>query len=180
MSALAPIELESQSPEIMFRLANSPQWAALTDSQKIWVIQFLATGNALSATRSAYKTKSEANNRVLSYELRKNPTIVAALDAATGKVTPVKSERLRLIEIEQRQRKKLIGTVEKQLKAAKEGSIAASKFSDQLERLKLGIKAGPHVIDAPEAEAPLVQAFPIGSIIVQDGKRYEVKAQEIE
>jgi hypothetical protein len=166
MSAVMSI-VESQNPEAWTRLESSPQWRALTDSQRIWVTQFLATGSALSATRAGYKTKSEANNRVLSYELAKNKSIVAALDVAAGNI---KTEREILIE-----------TVRAQLRAAEKGSVAASKFSAQLERLVLDGK--PEVDDQPEAEAlavPGAQAFPIGSIIVQDGKRYEVKAEEIE
>jgi hypothetical protein len=160
----AVVQIEIQNPD-WSRLEQSPQWKNLTDSQRLWVTQFLATGNALSATKAAYKAKP-ANARVLSYELAKNPSILAALDVAAGNI---KSEREILIE-----------TVRAQLKAAEKGSVAASKFSAQLERLVLDGK--PEVEDEPEAEAPSVagaQAFPIGSIIVQDGKRYEVRAEEI-
>jgi hypothetical protein len=170
MSEVATVQTES--PEVWSRLENSPQWAALTDSQRVWVTQFIATGSALLATKAGYHAKSETNARVLSYELSKNKSIVAALDVAAGKIIAVKSER----EI-------LIATVRKQLRAAEKGSIAASKFTAQLERLEIGIKMGPHEFaDEPEEESPSVtaQAFPIGSIIVQDGKRYEVKAEEIE
>jgi hypothetical protein len=124
MSTVASIEI--QSPEAWSRLENSPQWAALTDSQRVWVTQFLATGSALSATKAGYHASSAANARVLSYELAKNKSIVAALDVAAGNISPVKTER----EI-------LIATVQAQLKAAEKGSIAASKFTAQLERLQL-------------------------------------------
>src|ERR1700680_3246574 len=142
---LAVTSTETQSPEAWTRLESSPQWRALTDSQRIWVTQFLATGNALSATRAGYKTKSEANNRVLSYELAKNKSIVAALDVATGKIIPVKSEREILIE-----------TVRKQLRAAEKGSIAASKFTAQLERLQLGGKSDE--VESDTGEAPKTSA----------------------
>jgi hypothetical protein len=152
---------------------------ALTDSQRLWITQFLATESALAATKVAYKAKSEANNRVLSYEIAKNKSIVAALDVAAGRIPKVVVQTERETT-EQRQRQQLIATVRKQLKAAETGSIAASKFSAQLERLQLGVK--PEVEDdpeTPEASSTDTQAFPIGSIIVQDGKRYQVKAEEM-
>jgi hypothetical protein len=128
MSALAAVQIDEHS-EAWTRLEKSPQWAALTPSQKIWIVVRLATGSALDATLAGYKAKSEANARVLSYELAKNPSIVAALNVAMGK-TPapatVKNERARLVR-----------EVRKQLRAAEEGSVAASRLSAQLERLIL-------------------------------------------
>jgi len=143
MSTVASIEI--QSPEAWSRLESSLEWANLTNAQKVFVTQFLATGSALSATRAGYHAKSETNARVLSYELAKNPSIVAALDVAAGKV---KTERESLIE-----------TVRAQLKAAEKGSIAASKFTAQLERLKLGVK--PEVEDEPEDSQSTAEASPI-------------------
>ena len=154
MSAVATTQFESTAA--WTRLESSPQWAALTEQQRIWVTQFLATGSALLATRTAYKAKSEANARVLSYEIAKNHRILAALDVAAGKASPVKTERERLIATEQRQRKQLIATVRKQLKAADKGSVAAQRLLAQLERLTLGSKMGrPRLIDdqdEPESE----------------------------
>src|SRR6266404_3675814 len=162
MSATAQIEI--QSLETWTRLESSPQWAALTDSQKVFVTQFLATGSALLATKAGYNAKSDANARVLSYKLSKNKTIVAALEVAAGRV---KTEREILIE-----------TVQAQLQASEKGSIAASKFTAQLERLQLGIKMGPHEIvdgDEPEAEdsqptaeAPKIdESFYVGQLVNQ-------------
>jgi hypothetical protein len=158
MSAVASTRIES--PEVWSRLESSAEWKNLTDSQRVWVTQFLATGSALAATKAGYKSKSEANARVLSYELAKNPSIVAALDVAAGKVSPVKTER-----------DVLIATVRRQLKAAEKGSIAASKFTTQLERLQLGIKMGPHEIsdvDEPvKAEEPSATSFYIGQLVTE-------------
>jgi hypothetical protein len=150
MSAVAPTQIES--PEVWTRLESSPEWAALTDSQRVWVTQFLATGSALLATQAGYKAKSEASNRVLSYELAKNKTIGAALDVANGKV---KTDRERLID-----------DVRAHLKAAEKGSVAASKFAAQLERLVLGAK--PEAEDVPETpEAPSATKFHIGQLVNQ-------------
>lgn len=128
------------------RLEASPEWANLTTQQRVWVTVYLATGgSALTATKVAYpKAKSEKNSRVMSYELAKNSRILAALSVAAGKFVPEKTETERLAEGEERQRKSLIRTVQKQLDAAEPGSIAAQKFSDQLERLKIGVKRGPY------------------------------------
>jgi len=165
MSAAAQIEI--QSLETWARLESSPQWAALTDSQRVWVTQFLATGSALLATKAGYRAKSEQNSRVLSYELAKNKTIVAALEVAAGKV---KTEREILIE-----------TVREQLRASEKGSIAASKFTAQLERLQLGVK--PEAEDDPEAEVsqPNADASPtprskVGDIVLVEGIKHRVTA----
>ena len=154
MSAVATTQFESTAA--CTRLESSPQWAALTEQQRIWVTQFLATGSALLATRTAYKAKSEANARVLSYEIAKNHRILAALDVAAGKASPVKTERERLIATEQRQRKQLIATVRKQLAAAEQGSTAAQRFTAQLERLTIGIKVSrPAIDDERETDSPI-------------------------
>jgi hypothetical protein len=148
MSAVAPIQVES--PAVWTRLESSLEWFALTDSQRIWVIQFLATGSTLSATKVGYKASSDANSRVLSYEIAKNKTIVAALDVAAGKV---KTER----EI-------LIQEVTQQLKSAERGSIAASKFTAQLERLQLGVKPDA---DEPIEDSQPNEVFEVGQLVTQ-------------
>jgi hypothetical protein len=165
MSAVAPTEIHS--PETWTRLEQSPQWAALTDSQRVWVTQFIATGSALLATQAGYKAKSEANARVLSYELAKNPSILAALDIAAGKVSPAKTARERLIATEQRQRKQLIATVRKQLKAAiaDHSHIAAEKLTAQLERLQLGVK--PEADEPSGVSQPKAEAFKVGQLVTQ-------------
>jgi len=176
--SMATQTIQIETPDVWVRLADSPQWEALTEPQKVFVLEFLTTGSVLQATKAAYNTSSEQNARVLSYELSKNPTIRAALDVAAGRVLP---EMVTPAKIEPA-RKKLIALVRKQLKAAELGSVAASKFTTQLERLKLGIKAGPHIHsdDEPENNSPTEpQTFPIGAVIVQDGKKYQVKAEEI-
>jgi hypothetical protein len=151
--------IEVEIIEVWNRLKNSTAWAALTESQKVFVTEFVATGSALLATKAGYHAKSDANARVLSYELAKNPTIVAALDVAAGKV---KTDREILIE-----------EVRRQLRAAERGSVAASKFSAQLERLLLGGKL--EVEEKPNAEAPKPR-LKVGDICVQSGQKYRVTA----
>jgi len=155
MPALATVQIDDHS-ESWERLEKSSQWAALTAPQKLWVVVFVATGSALEATKTAYKAKSEVNARVLSYELAKNPKIIAALDAAQG---VVRSER-----------DMLVAEVKAQLRAAERGSIAASKLAAQLERLLLpgvsnAVNASPEAEDS-SAETPKIQ-FHVGQRVTQ-------------
>jgi hypothetical protein len=110
-----------ETSETWNRLESSAQWAALNPAQKLWVTQFLATGNTLAATKAAYSPKNEKQAVSLSYEKAKTPGIVAAIDVAVGKV---KTERDEFIE-----------EVRAQLKSAPKGSEAAAAFTAQLERL---------------------------------------------
>jgi len=169
MSAVIPIQIENPKDSWQ-RLESSPEWAGLTTSQRVWVTQFLATGSALLATKAGYKASSYLNARILSYELAKNSSIVAAIDVATGRV---RSER----EI-------LIAEVKRQLKSAEKGSVAASRLAAQLERLILG--GQPEIDDEPANDVqpdvnakPSTQTFPIGAVLVQDNRKYRVVAEEI-
>jgi hypothetical protein len=155
---------------------------ALTPQQRVWVAHYLETGSIFEATEFAYPNATPKNANVMSYEIAKSPRVVAALAVASGKPVTVESEREQLAKTELKQRKKLIATVQKQLAAAEEGSVAATKLTTQLERLQLGI-TGIHLKDksakSPEVTEPSTQTFPIGAVITQDGKSYRVVAEEI-
>src|SRR5258708_23524343 len=73
--SMATQTIQIETPDVWVRLADSPQWEALTESQKVFVLEFLTTGSVLQATKAAYNTSSEQHARVLRYELSKNPTI---------------------------------------------------------------------------------------------------------
>jgi hypothetical protein len=123
MATLAIVQIDDYF-EAGKRLEKSLEWSALTNPQKVFVVVFVATGSALEATKAGYKTKSEANARVMSYELAKNKSIMAALDVARG--------------IERSEKDLLVAEVRSQLRAAERGSIAASRLAAQLERLTVG------------------------------------------
>jgi hypothetical protein len=140
-----------ENPEVQSRLESSAAWKNLTKSQQLWVLDFIVNGNALAATKAAYpKAKSDNNVRTLSYEVRKNKSILAALDAAEGRV---RTERELFTE-----------EVRAQLRASPKGSIAASKFSAQLERLVLGVPTPP-IVDAVPAKPE--HTFQVNQIVTQ-------------
>jgi hypothetical protein len=119
----------------------------------LWLVVFVATGSALEATKAGYKTKSEANARVLSYELSKNPKIIAALDVAQG--------------VTRSERDLLVAEVKSQLRAAERGSVAASRLVAQLERLLLpGASKVPTGSEDSLDEAETLR-FHVGQIVTQ-------------
>jgi phage terminase small subunit len=157
---MAGFEVTPEAPVDWSLLEQSAAWRDLTKQQQLWVLDFLVSGSALSATKAAYHASSDVNARVMGYELRKNKSIVAALDVAAGKV---KTDRDILIE-----------TVQEQLKFAEKGSIAAAKLTVQLERLQIGIKAGRH--EVPEPDEPSPARFKVGDICTQSGEKFRVTA----
>jgi hypothetical protein len=145
------------------QFSASSQWSALSPARQRWVTAFLANGgNALAATRLAYPDAKEKSIRCMSYEIRKLPEILDALEVYHGGPT----------------REVLLAEVRAAIRKAEPGSVAHQKLLAQRERLVLGIKTGRHPVDG-DADESDVQAFPIGSVIVQDGKKYHVKAEEI-
>jgi hypothetical protein len=176
----------------LVELVQTPIFNQLTTKQGVFVLTYLQhyldTGvlDPTAATKAAYDCSSDDNAHTFSYQLLANIRVRRVLDFFDGKATtepPVPTET-------ERNRETLIAIVRKQLRAAPKGSTAASDFTNQLERLMLGgPKAGRRKADKPEVEpaevptetdASPVQKFPIGSVIVQDNKKYRVVAQEIE
>jgi hypothetical protein len=152
-----------------YDLAQTIEFSHLSARQAVWALtyvqNFLDTGTCDSflATKAAYKCASDETSRIFGYQVQANPKIRLVLNRFFGdspEQAVLKTERERLITI-----------VRKQLKAAVPGSIAAEKFSAQLERLQLGIKLGPHVREddnaEPEAEASSETTFHIGQLVTQ-------------
>lgn len=140
------------------QLKASREWSALSPARKSWVTEYINCGDAFAATRTAYPTATEKSVRCMAYELRKNSDIVAALEFYHGGIT----------------REVLIAEVREAIRCAEPGSVAHQRLLSQLERLVFGM-------NDPEgaAQEPSVQSFPIGAVIFQDGKTYQVKAEEI-
>jgi hypothetical protein len=147
-------------------LTASEQWRSLTPQQRAWVNAFVSNGgDPIGATRTAYHCKSERNARCLSYEVRKHPAVVAALGFWQGKTD----------------RDLLIEQVRFQIRHAEPGSVAASRFIAQLERLILGgdqaVADGHGVSIEPEAKASVKSAvehdassatpFYVGQLVTQ-------------
>ena len=59
---------------------HSEPWRALSDSQRTWVMEFGASGNAQAATRVAYPAASEKQIVPMSDAIRQFPRIKAALE----------------------------------------------------------------------------------------------------
>jgi hypothetical protein len=154
-----------------------PEWQLLTSQQQTFLGKFLASGlstgeyNALSAVKTAYRV-SEKNAPSLASHLLGQRKVRRLLDLHFGR-SPVDS----MLEDLEKSIQKSLRTDRKNgrlrtstVKAASLLVRYAKKATDaELETSTAGL-------DSPEAP----QAFPIGAVITQDGKKYRVVAEEIQ
>jgi hypothetical protein len=62
------------------QLQQTPEFAACTPKQRFWILSFIeANGDAVIATKLAYESKSDLNAQILSYKIRGQKDVVAAL-----------------------------------------------------------------------------------------------------
>jgi hypothetical protein len=134
----------------------SETWKRLTPQQRVWVLKFIASDDSIAATRTAYPTATDKSVKCMSYELRKNPGIVAALDFYNGKTE---------LELD-------LEEIQKQIDAAEPGSIAATKLIALKASLKRGVKSAS---EEPKATDESL-ASKIGDIVLVDGKKHRVTA----
>jgi hypothetical protein len=125
------------------RLILSEQWTRLTQPQRRWVTEFIASADPVKATRLAYRCKSEESARVYSYEIRRHPAVRAAVAVFNGKS----------------QRDLLIEDLRENIRKSKPGSIARTKSLALLARLTLGVdvemdgRLASHAGESAEAPA---------------------------
>jgi hypothetical protein len=100
---------------------NSEPWQRLTPHQKTWVIEFIASHDALNATRLAYPKAAEKSLLPMSYEIQRSQRVKDAIEF-WDKTT----KRIVMIEI-----------IKAELVASEPGSAAAANFSNQLQQLLL-------------------------------------------
>jgi hypothetical protein len=136
-------------------------YLALTEPQKKLVETFLQTGSKLKAVQAAYKCGSEKSARVMSYPVFRLPNVIACLAVANGSDP---------------EREKFNAELERMIRNRK-------VTRNQISAMRLLAQTRGYLVTLPEPNAENAgepQKFAIGSIIVQDGKRYEVRAEEIE
>lgn len=191
-------------------LKRSPEYVALKPKQAAFVMaivhSYVDTGalDLTKATLAAYDCKDEAAARRFSYELIAHPKILRALSAffegsipadliniveraaSKGRLTTTQIRILQSLlknlggPADAVARVALIAEVQRQLEAAEPGSIAATSLLAQLERL-FSLQPTSRATSKHSVEAKAgVQAFPIGTLIEQDGVRYRVEAVEVE
>jgi len=136
----------------------SPYWKGLSPARQVWVTVYVSNGgDALAATKAAYPEAKEKSVRCMSYELRKTPEIVDALEFYRGGVT----------------REVLLAECRAQLRRAEPGSVSAQRLLSQLERLVLGIKPGPRGVDE-DTEPEVAPGKKVGDIIYQGATKLRV------
>ena len=146
------VETVSESAATWTRIEDSPAWARLTPQQRVWLASFVASaGDALAATKTAYRTANDHQAQVMTWELQRKPAILDAIATANNTATtePTKEQ--------------LISECKRQLRAAEPGSVAASRLLAQLERLTLPDKPAeedrqlevtPSLIEVTETPKP--------------------------
>jgi hypothetical protein len=153
-----------QATQIEPAVWASEQWKRLTPQQRVWVLKFIVSDDPIASTRTAYPTATDKSVKCMSYELRKNPGILSALDFYNGKTD---------LEID-------LDEIQKQIDAAEPGSIAATKLIALKASLKRGVKP---TSEEPETKSQATDGaspkFNVGDICVQDGKKYRVTSIDV-
>jgi hypothetical protein len=160
--------VETRTPKSVELVRQTLAYQKLTPKQKMLIETYIATGDKLQATKSAYQNESDEAARLNSYTHFANPRIVAVLNFWLGKT----------------EREIMIEAVEEHLRHAEKGSTAARGLFAQLASLKFGIAAEPESKPEPEPKAEEQAKTPVavdsrikvGDIIRADGRRFRVTA----
>jgi hypothetical protein len=135
----------------------------LSVKQQKMVEVYLGTGDKVKAVQAAFKCASEKTARVMTYSYFAKPGVIACLAVAFG---------------DDPRRETFKAEVRRAMKNKKltYPQAAALKLYGQLH----GFAPSSLPTAEPAADNETLQTFPIGSVIVQDGKKYRVVAQEID
>jgi hypothetical protein len=129
---------------------RSSVWEALTPQQRLWVVEVLANGgDRIAATRVAYHCRTAKTAQILSYEVRKHPTIVAALEAYRG--VP---------------RAEFLAELRRTIRSAVDGSVAQVKAQALYARLAFGVEGetdGRPASNSEESAAAPDRKVPAGA-----------------
>jgi len=138
-------------------LHRTEAYRALTQKQQRLVELFLETGDKVKSILSVFRCKSEETARTMTYDYFGKPRVLECIAVANGE----DPER---------------ATFDAELERA----IHNRKINpQQVKALQLFAKVhGYGVAEIESADEP--QKFAIGSVIMQDGQKYRVVAQEIE
>jgi hypothetical protein len=119
--------IETGTPEELAALKTTREFRAATKQQRLFVLDFLTTGNAQHAMAEAYPKATGQSRRALQWQVLNSQSVVDLLEIWKWRDTD--HARDHLLEI-----------VLAQLAASEPGSTAASTFAVQLERLTIGVK----------------------------------------
>jgi hypothetical protein len=140
---------------------KSREYLALTPRQQAWVDSFLDSQNASLATRTAYGTKNDAYEAMLTRKIESSPRVIAALNLLYGR-----SERdAFLSELER--------TIQRERGPAKVSAmqlLARLKFTDKSET-----PVEPSEELKPTSSAP-ARRYAVGDLVQQDGHTGRVLA----
>lgn len=139
-------------------------WERLSPAQRAWLAAFVASANALTAVRVAYRPATEVNVRAIASQVQHNPTVQAALDV-------VGADR----DAEPISREQLIASVRRAIRKAEPGSVSHQRLLAQLERLT---QLEPVELAEPKTQEPADQdlvevsvppkhKFTVGQIVTQ-------------
>jgi|HubBroStandDraft_1064217.scaffolds.fasta_scaffold241636_2 hypothetical protein len=165
---------EPQNPRVITpaEFHASREYRTLTDRQRKWVDIVVTSNDPERATAEAFgATANDAYAKMLQGKLETSPRVRAAIHLFYGYT----------------EREVFLQDLKTDLRRSRPGSIARTKFAAMYAKLAFGADPEDPEIPAAESEpttdksgTDLAQQFPIGSVIVQDGRKYRVVAQEIE
>ena len=130
-------------------ITKTREWTHLTPQQRVFVMDFLTTGNAQHALVKAYPKATVKSRRSLQWQVLRAQAVVDILEIWKWRDS----------------REALIAIIKQQLKSAEPGSVSAKDFTVQLERLLLGVKGSNKAhfkeTDEDPNDAPLEPTPPV-------------------
>jgi hypothetical protein len=143
--------IDTGTPEELAVITKTKEFRAATKQQQVFVLAFLATGDARQAMAKAYPKSSGPAMRALQWQVLRSQGVTDVLEILKWRNS----------------REALITIIKEQLKAAAPGSIAAKDFAVSLERLLLGISGTnrSHFVDPDEPDAEPVPPVETGTAV---------------
>jgi hypothetical protein len=133
---------------------KSPEYRHLSRKQKSWLIFFLATGDAIAATKSAFDAKP-ANLRSVAWKVERNDYVRSAIAKWRG----------------QSERDKFLAELQAAIDRCEPGSVAQARNLSLMARLKFGVNDEEEK-DASKNPPETKPKFAVGDVVVQKGIRY--------
>ncbi len=184
MSTTPAIRPEVKQHMTAHELSQTIEFGHLSPKMATWVLSYVqnfldkGTFDPLTSTKAAYQCATEESARTFGYQLMAHPKILLTLNRFFGD----SPEQAFLKQVEKaiyRRRLTIAQIRALELLCRVNGWANGMPHSKDI---KLSLpESDENEIDADESSVEhAAQLFPIGAVIVQDGRKYQVKAEEIE
>jgi hypothetical protein len=159
MAAATAIQNEPMSKD---DFQKSKEYLALTSRQRTWLTALMETNDIAQATRTAYGTKNDAYEAMLTRKIESSPRVIAALNLFYGR-----SERDAFLS-------ELDRTIQREKGPAK---VAAMQLKA---RLQFSRDSETPAVPTKEPEPTEAHRFKVGERCKQNGQTYRVTSVDAE